>query len=402
VTAPRFVLVVNSGSSSIKYRLHDLAADATVADGIVARIGERGAYLESTRGAATRRDLEASTHAEAFEAIVSTLTGPGTGPVADLAEIGAVGHRVVHGGERFSESVLVTDEVVAAIEACVPLAPLHNPPNLMGIREASRLFPGTPQVAVFDTAFHATIPARAHRYALPAVYHDEHGVRRYGFHGISYRYVAGRAAALIGRDATELRLVVCHLGNGASMTAIVGGRSVDTSMGMTPLEGLVMGTRSGDLDPGIVLFLLRDLGMSPDAVDRLLNNESGLLGLSGASNDLRVVTERAEAGDEAAQLALDVFAYRARKYVGAYAAAMGGLDALVFTAGIGENSPSMRDAICAGLGFLGIELDRDANAAAVGVERDVSAPGGRVRILVVPTDEERMMVLDTIRVAGLG
>ena len=394
-----FVLVINSGSSSVKYRLYDIASGSAVTHGVAARIGEVGSYLEihGTDGGTRRTQQVVATHAQALELILAALVRPAPGaPLASLAEIGAVGHRAVHGGDAFVESVQITDDVIAEMERCVPLAPLHNPPNLMGMREARRLLPGVPQVAVFDTAFHQSMPPEAYTYALPGRWRREHHLRRYGFHGTSYRYVCGRAGAMLARPLSELRMVVCHLGNGCSMVAVKHGRAVDTSMGFTPMEGLVMGTRSGDVDPGIVLHLTRGLQMTAAEVDHLLNQESGLLGLSEVSNDMRVITERAEAGDEGCRLALDVFTYRARKYVGAYAAAMGGIDTLVFTGGIGENSATVRHMVCTRLAFLGIALDDTANRSACGVEADISGPGASVRVLVVPTDEERMIAMDTI------
>ena len=396
------VLVLNCGSSSIKFQLSDVDTGTVTSHGIVARIGEMGAYLQvdGPRGR-WRHERAITSHAEGLEALIAALLGPETGALASLADIRAVGHRAVHGGDLFVESVLITDGVLAKMEECVPLAPLHNPANLVGIREARRLLPGIPQVAVFDTTFHQTMPPKAFRYAIPQKYHGEHHVRRYGFHGTSYRYVCARAAAMLSRDLAELRLVACHLGNGCSIAAVAGGRSIDTSMGMTPLEGLVMGTRSGDIDAGVVLFLIRQLGMSAESVDHLLNDESGLLGLSGIGNDMRVITERAEAGDAECRLALEVFAYRVKKYVGAYAAAMGGLDALIFTAGIGENSALVRRMVCDGLSFLGIEVDELANATAHAREQDISVLGASVRVLVIPTDEERMIVSDTLALAGL-
>lgn len=396
------ILVLNCGSSSIKLQLYDAERAAPTSHGIVARIGEPGSYLELSGPRGRWREERAiASHAEGLEALVQALLGPETGALSSLDEIGAVGHRAVHGGDLFVESVLITDEVLAKLEECVPLAPLHNPANLVGMREARRLFPAVPQVAVFDTTFHQTMPPRAYRYAIPTPYYERHRLRRYGFHGTSFRYVSARAAALLERDLADLRMVVCHLGNGCSVAAVEGGRSVDTSMGMTPLEGLVMGTRSGDIDPGVVLYLIRELGLSVAGADRLLNDESGLLGLSGAGNDMRLITQRAEEGDAACALALDVFTYRVKKYIGAYAAAMGGLDALVFTAGIGENSAPVRRQICAGLSFLRIEIDEDLNRQAHGVERDISSLGADVRVLVIPTDEERMIAEDTLRLASV-
>ncbi|MFA7249816.1 MAG: acetate kinase [Dehalococcoidia bacterium] len=397
-----FVLVVNCGSSSIKFQLWDAGTQVVASRGIVARIGEDGSYVEvhAANGTTARHELPIASHAEGFEAMLNGLLDRDSGgPLPAIAEVSAVGHRAVHGGDSFVESVLVTDEVIAKLEEYVPLAPLHNPASLMGIREARRLLPGVPQVAVFDTAFHQTMPPRAFTYALPGRYRSDHHVRRYGFHGTSYRYVCGRTAAILARPLADLRVIACHLGNGCSMVAVDRGRAIDTTMGLTPTEGLVMGTRSGDLDPGAVLFLLR-LALSATDVEHLLNHESGLLGISGVSNDMRVITQRAAEGDERCELALDIFTYRAKKYVGAYAAAMGGVDALVFTGGIGENSPVVRRLTCRGLAFLGIEVDDRANDAALGVEADVSVPGSPVRVLVIPTDEERVIALDTIALAA--
>lgn len=377
------ILVLNCGSSSIKYELHDPVAHVALAEGMVDRIGE---------------DEGVPDHGRALELVLEALLDPETGPIDDLAEVAAVGHRVVHGGSYFTAPARLTPEVVAKIEECAPLAPLHNPPILLGIREALRLLPGTPQVAVFDTAFHAAIPARAHVYALPYEYYRDHGVRRYGFHGISFQYVSRRAIELLGGDLARPKMVIAHLGNGASLAAVAGGRPVDTSMGMTPLEGLVMGSRGGDVDPGILLYLMRELGLSAADLDRILNKESGLLGVSGLSNDMRDVLAGAATGDERCRLALEVYAYRAKKYIGAYAAAMGGLDALVFTAGVGENSPAVRAAICEGLSFLGLELDPQLNEAAQGVEASISRSGARVQVLVVPTDEERLIAEETMAV----
>lgn len=374
------ILVLNCGSSSVKYELYDTELRQALSEGIVDRIGEEQAVPD---------------HGRALELVIAALLAPGTGALSDLREVAAVGHRVVHGGAHFSRAVRITDEVVAALEACVPLAPLHNPPALQGIKEAFRLLPNVPQVAVFDTAFHATIPAHAHVYALPYRLYQEYGLRRYGFHGLSYQYVSRRADELLEGRLADLKVVVAHLGNGASITALAGGRSVDTSMGLTPLEGLVMGSRGGDLDPGALLFLLREVGFSVEELARMLNEESGLLGVSGRSNDLRDILAGAEAGDERCRLALDIYCYRIRKYVGAYAAALGGLDLLVFTGGVGENSPPVRAAVCEALGFLGLRLDARANSAAQGVETCVSAPDSKVRVLVVPTDEERLIAEET-------
>lgn len=397
------VLTLNCGSSSIKYQLRDTAAQRVEAKGLVSRIGEDESRIDGVTGTTERsRELPIPEHGRGLELILESLLDPVDGVLRDVSEVDGVGHRVVHGGTHFSASTLLTDEVIATIEDLAHLAPLHNPPILQGIRAALRILPHTPQVAVFDTAFHATMPQRAHVYALPYHFYTDNQVRRYGFHGISFASVAQSTDCYLGGRLGQLKTVIAHLGNGASITAVDGGRSVDTSMGLTPLEGLVMGTRPGDIDPGIILFLMRDLGLSPDEVDRVLNKESGMLGLSGVSNDMRDVEEAAAAGDERSRLALEVYAYRVKKYVGAYAAAMGGLDVLVFTAGVGENDTGMRSAICQGLEFLGIELDAGLNGAAERTARDIGRQGSRVRVLVVPTDEEGLIADQTVAVvAGL-
>ncbi len=381
----RPVLVINAGSSSLKYQLVDAATGDVAAKGSVERIGEPGSSVRhEVHGETFTADQPVSSHAEALDAVTAAFGRYGP----DLETVGllAVGHRVVHGGDRFSEPVVVTDEVLSVVEELEPLAPLHNPANLEGITVARERFPDVPQVAVFDTAFHHGMPARAYTYAVPAAWRDEHRVRRYGFHGTSYAYVSRRAAELLGRAPDDSRLVVLHLGNGASAAAIDGGRSVDTSMGLTPLEGLVMGTRSGDIDPGLLSFMVRT-GLGADEVDAALNRESGLKGLAG-TNDFREVTDLMASGDAGARLAFDVTVYRLRKYVGAYAAALGRLDALVFTAGVGEHSAALRAAVCDGLGVLGVELDAAANDAAGGGERRISSDASRVAVLVVPTNEE--------------
>lgn len=359
----RSVFVLNTGSSSIKYRIVDPVSGEALAGGALDRIGEPGSATAD--------------HAQALVEIRQRL---------DHLPIDAVGHRIVHGGSRFTAPVLIDDEVERGIESLAPLAPLHNPPGLQGIRAARALLPDVPQVAVFDTAFHATLPAEASTYAIDRELAARHGIRRYGFHGTSYRYVSARAAAHLGRPLDELRMIVLHLGNGASAAAIQGGRSIDTSMGMTPLEGLVMGTRSGDLDPAILPYLHRVAGSSFEDLDELLNRHSGLLGLSGTS-DMRATTSAAANGSDDAALAVDVYVHRLRHYIGAYAAHLGGLDALVFTGGVGENSPLVRARSLDRLGFLGIELDPDANAAGSG-ERTISASSSAVAVLVIPTDEE--------------
>jgi acetate kinase len=395
------VLVLNCGSSSIKYQLRDTDSDSVEASGLVSRIGAEGSRIDAqTGGTVHSLDTPIPNHGRGLELIVESLVDGRTGVLKHVSEVSAVGHRVVHGATYFADAALLTPEAIEKIEEYAHLAPLHNPPILVGIREALRILPDTPQVAVFDTAFHATMPAKAHVYALPYPFYSEHGVRRYGFHGISFASVTERADCFLEGGLSALKAVIAHLGNGASVAAVDRGKSVDTSMGLTPLEGLVMGSRPGDLDPGIVLFLLRDLGVSADEVDRIINKESGLLGLSGISNDIRDVEAGAAQGDARCRLALDVYAYRVKKYIGAYAAAMGGIDVLVFTAGVGENDPEMRAAICDGLAFLGIELDPAVNASTRGVARDISAPASTVRVLVMPTDEEGLIAEQTVAVVN--
>jgi acetate kinase len=370
------VFVLNAGSSSIKYRVLAVETGAVLADGRVERIGVPGSGVPD--------------HAAALTTVL--------GEIQDVP-IDAVGHRIVHGGERFTDATLIDDEVEAEIEKLAVLAPLHNPAGLAGIRAARAALPDVPHVAVFDTAFHATIPAAAATYAIDAALAERHGIRRYGFHGTSYQYVSRVAATLLEEPATDLRMIVLHLGNGASAAAIRGGRSVDTSMGLTPLEGLVMGTRSGDLDPAILFQLHRVAGLSVDDLDDLLNRRSGLLGLSGHA-DMREVIDAADAGEPAAMLALEVYLHRIRHYIGAYAAVLGGLDALVFTAGVGERSDVVRAGVVRGLEFLGLAIDPDANAARSDVARSISPAGAPVTVLVVPTDEELEIAQQTARLAG--
>ncbi|MEU6175307.1 acetate kinase [Streptantibioticus parmotrematis] len=380
---PSHVLVLNSGSSSLKYQLLDMtngesaaapdpdAAPERKATGIVEHIGEPTGPAD---------------HTEALEAVADELAARGAG--LDSPDLAAIAHRVVHGGTRFTRPTLITDDVVAEIENLIPLAPLHNPANLTGVRVARRLRPDLPQVAVFDTAFHSTMPQSAARYAIDRTVADEYGIRRYGFHGTSHAYVSRRTARLLGKDPSEVNVIVLHLGNGASASAVRGGVCVDTSMGLTPLEGLVMGTRSGDLDPAVIFHLTRVAGLSPDEVDTLLNKRSGLLGLCG-DNDMREIGRRIAEGDEAAQLAFDVYTHRLRKYVGAYCAVLGRVDAVAFTAGVGENSAAVRGAALDGLEPLGIEIDAVRNAVRGSAERLVSTDTSRVAVAVVPTDEER-------------
>ncbi len=394
------ILVVNCGSSSIKYQLFAMPEGEVMAKGLVERIGEdQSASLLETGGSSHRRDMRIADHEQGMALILEDLVSPRHGVLRDVSEIGAVGHRVVHGGEEFTGSVHIDARVIASIERFADLAPLHNPPNLTGIRAAMNRLPGVPQIACFDTAFHSTIPKVAYMYALPYELYEKHGIRRYGFHGTSHRYVARRAAVMLGRHKYDLNCITCHLGNGCSMAAVKQGRSIDTSMGLTPLEGLVMGTRSGDFDPAI-LFYLGEHGQTMQSLNKLCNKQSGLLGVSGRSNDMRTLTELAEEGDERAALAIEIFCYRIKKYIGAYAAALGTLDAVIFTGGIGENAVNVRAKACENLTQLGIELDPRKNEKVIRAEGDISSDASRVRVLVVPTNEEAAIAADTYAMAG--
>ncbi len=400
------VLVINAGSSSVKFTLFTNDGDLEVmAHGIVERIGLRGTLLrcKNARGDGIEREVAVADTTQAVEVILAFLSGKDFGVVRRLEEITAVGHRVVHGGETVTRSVLIDDTVKAIIRECAELAPLHNPPNLAGIEACEKLIPGAPQVAVMDTAFHATIPPHAYLYGIPYRYYRDFKIRRYGFHGISHKYVSEEAARHLGVPLGDLKIITCHLGNGCSMTAVDGGVSVDTSLGFTPLEGLVMGTRCGDIDPAIITYLLDRKLAEPGDLDRILNKESGLLGLAEiGSSDMRDVAAAASSGNRQAEIAVRVFCYRIRKYIGAFAAAMGGLDVLVFTAGIGENSPSVRRLACEGLGGvngLGITIDAAKNEAPAGGVREIQG-GGRVKVLVVPTHEELEIARQTVAVLG--
>lgn len=398
------ILVINCGSSTIKYQLFNRQITQVVARGIVSRIGEEGSYFDySTDQATIHEECAVPSHHRAFEICIECLLHPLYGAIKSIHEIEAVGHRAVHGADLFIASTIINEDVIAKMEDCVPLAPLHNPPNLIGIREARLLLPDVPHVAVFDTAFNQTMPPKAYIYALPYHFYTEHKIRKYGFHGTSVRYVSMRAGHFLQRPLEELKMVVCHLGNGVTMTAVAGGRAVDTTIGFATFGGVMMGSRSGDIDPGLFVHLNRQLGLSLEEIERIIYRESGLLGLSGVSNDVRVITELAAQGNERCQLALDKFAYMARGYVGSFAAAMGGLNCLVFTAGIGENSPLIRTLICQGLGFLGIELDENQNQMAVGGRQEMRiSQAGCIDVLVVPTNEEKMIALDTMALSGLG
>jgi acetate kinase len=389
------VLVINCGSSSIKYQLFEMPRGVVLAKGVVEKIGEEISKLTHNYGSETHLlSSRINSHEDAMGLILQTLVSQETGVISDISEIVAVGHRVVHGGEEFTGSVIVDEKVIASIEKYADLAPLHNPPNLAGIRISKTKLPNSAQVACFDTAFHTTLPDYAYLYALPYDLYEKFRIRRYGFHGTSHRYVARRAAAMMKKGKYEINAVTCHLGNGCSITAVREGRSVDTSMGFTPLEGLVMGTRSGDFDPAI-LFYLADKGYNAKALNELCNKKSGLLGVSGLSNDMRNLLELAEKGDRRAKLAIDIFCYRIVKYVGAYTAILNNVDALVFTGGIGENAVSVRLQICRQLKGLGIQIDPAANKTAIGKEAQISPPDSAVKVFVIPTNEEAAIAHDT-------
>ena len=393
------VFVVNCGSSSLKYQLIDMTKESVMAKGLIERIGMDGSVLKHTPGSeeAVEINTEIPDHKVAIQLVIDALTNENHGVIKKMSEINAVGHRVVHGGERFTDSMLINSDVIAGIEACCEIAPLHNPPNLHGIHACMELMPEVPQVAVFDTAFHQTMPKTAFLYGLPYEMYVKYGLRRYGFHGTSHRYVAQKAAEMMGEHMSDLRIITCHLGNGASLTAIKYGKSVDTSMGYTPLEGLIMGTRSGEIDPAIIPFLMEKENMDAQQIDNFLNRCSGILGISGLSSDFRDLEQAANNGDERSQLAIDIFAYKVRKYIGGYVAAMGGVDAIVFTAGLGENSPFMREKICNGLEFLGTRIDPELNKIR-GKAREISVKRARTKIFVVPTNEELVIARDTKRI----
>ena len=392
------ILVINAGSSSLKYQLLNPETGALLAKGLCERIGIDGkfTYKPQVEGKKVLDavDVAMPTHSEAIQAVLNALVDAENGVIGSMKEIDAVGHRVVHGGEAFNKSVLITDEVMKAIEDCIPLAPLHNPANLTGIRACQKVMPGVPMVAVFDTAFHQTMPAKAYMYALPYAYYENDKVRRYGFHGTSHKYVAGRAAAMLGKKPEELKLISCHLGNGSSVTAVDGGKSVDTSMGFTPLAGLPMGTRAGDLDAGILQYVMTKYNMSIDEMLNVLNKKSGVEGLSCVSSDFRDLENAAAEGNEKAALAQEKFAYEVKKFVGAYAAAMSGVDAIIFTAGVGENDKAIRAMVCEGLEYMGVKLDAEANNVR-GKETVISAADSKVKVLLIPTNEELMIAMDT-------
>ena len=390
------ILVINCGSSSLKYQLINSETEGVLAKGLCERIGIDGMLTYQPEGGEKEKsEIAMPTHTEAINAVLAALTNEKSGVIKSLSEVGAVGHRVVHGGEKFTSSCLINDESMKAIEECNDLAPLHNTANLIGIRACQELMPGVPMVAVFDTAFHQTMPDVAYTYGIPYEYYEKYKVRRYGFHGTSHSYVSKRTAEIVGKPYDQMKIIVCHLGNGASISAVNCGKSVDTSMGLTPLEGLVMGTRSGDLDPAIIDFVGKKEGLSLDEMNEVLNKKSGMLGISGVSSDGRDLEAAAETGNKRAQLALDVFDYRVIKYIGAYAAAMNGVDAIAFTAGIGENNIKMRKDVCSSLTYLGVKLDEEKNNVR-GEERIISADDSKVQVLLVPTNEELAIARETL------
>ena len=391
------VLVINCGSSSLKYQVLDMTDESLLAKGLVERIGMDGSVINHTKSGEETvvNEVPMKDHKEAIAQVLAAVQDPTHGVVKDMSEIGAVGHRVVHAGEKYAESVVIDDTVMEALEECIEIAPLHNPPNLAGIEACRALMPTTPMVAVFDTAFHQTMPPESYIYALPYEYYQKYKIRRYGFHGTSHKYVSQRAAQMLGININDLKLITCHLGNGASVTAIKHGRVVDTSMGFTPLEGLVMGTRSGDIDPAIVSYIKEKEGLDDAGVNNVLNKKSGVLGVSGVSSDFRDIEAAVEEGNERAALALRMFAQRVRFYIGAYIAEMNGVDAIVFTAGVGENDISMREIICNNLGNLGIKLDPIKNKVR-GRDTIISTDDSKVALLLIPTNEELMIARDTL------
>lgn len=392
------ILVINAGSSSLKYQLIDMETEAVMAKGLCERIGIEGSKLNHTPQGGEKVVIEKpmKDHSDAIKMVLDALTDANHGVISGMDEINAVGHRVVHGGEFFSKSVIINDEVKKAIEECVPLAPLHNPANIIGIEACEKAMPGVPQVGVFDTAFHQTMPASAYMYALPYNLYEKYKIRKYGFHGTSHKYVTAECAKMLGKEQKDINIITFHLGNGSSITAVKNGQSVDTSMGFTPLAGVVMGTRCGVIDPAIVKFIADNEGLSLDEVDALLNKQSGVLGISGVSSDFRDLEAGQEKGDERCELALDMFIASVRKYLGNYLVNLGGADAIVFTAGIGENTPAMRKAITENCEFLGIKIDDEKNNNAIrGVQGEISADDSKIKVFVIPTNEELMIAKET-------
>ena len=392
------ILVLNCGSSSIKYALYNMDTKEVMTSGGAERVGLDGAFVKVKLANGEKKQImhDIPEHTEGVKFIFSLLTDPEIGVIKDLKEIDAVGYRMVHGGEKFNKSVLLTDEVLKVFEECSDLAPLHNPANLKGVKAVSELMPGLPQVGVFDTAFHQTMPDYAYMYAVPYELYEKYGIRRYGFHGTSHRYVAKRVCDFLGVKPEDKKIITCHIGNGASIAAVDGGKCVDTSMGLTPLEGVMMGTRSGDIDGGAVAFLQKKLGLDADGISDLLNKKSGVLGITELSSDMREVEAACEKGEPKAVLAMNMYNYRIKKYIGAYAAAMGGVDIIVFTAGVGENQWSTRQESCEGLEFLGVKIDKELNKGLRGVEKIISTADSKVTVCIIPTDEELMIATDTM------
>ena len=392
------ILVLNCGSSSIKYALYNMDDKSVMTSGGAERVGLEGAFVKVKLPGGEKKQImhDIPEHTEGVKFIFSLLTDPEIGVIKDLKEIDAVGHRMVHGGEKFNKSVLLTEEVLKTFEECSDLAPLHNPANLKGVRAVQELMPGLPQVGVFDTAFHQTMPDYAYMYAIPYELYEKYGIRRYGFHGTSHRYVSHRVCDFLGLKPEEQRIITCHIGNGGSVAAVKFGKCIDTSMGLTPLEGVMMGTRSGDIDGGAVSFIEKKLGLDADGISNLLNKKSGVYGITGISSDMREIEAAEKAGNPKAILAQNMYNYRIKKYIGAYAAAMGGVDIIVFTAGVGENQTGMRAGACEGLECMGVKLDKEKNEKVRGEEAVISAPDSRVKVVVIPTDEELMIATDTM------
>ncbi|MFW6148227.1 MAG: acetate/propionate family kinase [Atribacterota bacterium] len=397
------VLVVNSGSSSIKYRLFDMADESLLAKGLVERIGISGSLITHCPAGKDimKKEIDIPDHRRGIELVVDALLNNNHGVIKEISEISAVGHRVVHGGEKYSGSVLINQDVMKTLNKYIELAPLHNPPNMLGIKVCQELLPDTPQVGVFDTAFHQTIPEKAYLYGLPYHYYEKYGVRRYGFHGTSHKYVAIKAAEMLGKELEELKVITCHLGNGSSLTAIKNGKSIDTSLGFGTISGVIMGTRCGDVDPAVIPFLMGKEDLNSEEMNNILYKKSGFLGLSeGISSDKRDLEEKASEGDKKAKRALDVLHYGLKKYIGAYTAVMNGLDVLVFTAGIGENSPKLRKKVCADLSFFGIEIDDNINNNTKGSKTVISTDNSKVKVMVIPTNEELMIARDTTEICN--
>ena len=392
------ILVLNCGSSSIKYALYNMDDKSVMTSGGAERVGLDGAFVKVKLANGEKKQVmhDIPEHTEGVKFIFSLLTDPEIGVIKDLSEIDAVGHRMVHGGEKFNKSVVLNDEVLKVFEECIDLAPLHNPANLKGVRAVSELMPNLPQVGVFDTAFHQTMPAKAYMYAVPYELYEQYGVRRYGFHGTSHRYVSKRVCDFLGVNPEDKKIITCHIGNGGSIAAVDGGKCVDTTMGLTPLEGVMMGTRSGDIDGGAVSFIQKKLNLDADGISNLLNKKSGVQGITGISSDMREVEAAEKAGNERAILAMEMYNYRIKKYIGAYAAAMNGCDIIVFTAGVGENQAGMRADVCKGMEWMGVKIDEAKNATIHGEEAVISAPDSKVTVVVVPTDEELMIATDTM------